>query len=413
MVRNQVQLLRRSLKGLQREGFRVVHTLSSVEAIDAAEVVREPLFTDRRTDTGPFDILGDVHGCLAELTDLLGRLGYARDTPAWRHPEGRRAVFLGDLVDRGPDTPGVLRLAMDMVNAGTALCVQGNHDNKLLRKLSGRNVLVNHGLAESLAQLEALPESFIAEVRTFLDSLRSHYWLDGGKLVVAHAGLKAEMHGRGSGAVRAFAMYGETNGETDEFGLPVRYEWARDYRGAATVVYGHTPVQTPEWLNRTLCIDTGCVFGGALTALRYPERELVSVPALRVYVEPVRPLAPATPVAEAYDLLDIEDVQGKRIIPTALVSNITIREENAAAAIEVITPSPAGSTTRAAPGSMSARSSVITSSAGPPLLESRKGMEICVFTWVRRRGKSRISKNPSWNWPLPKRYSSFGERKVS
>ena len=340
VVRNHVQLLRRSLRDLQREGFRVVHTLASVEAISNAEVTREKLFTDRRSDPGPFDIIGDVHGCLDELTRLLEQLGYMHIDNARRHFGGRRAIFLGDLVDRGPDSPGVLRLVMDMVAAGSALAVQGNHDNRLHRKLSGREVQVTHGLAETLAQLGALPESirssFTTESRSFVDGLRSHYWLDGGKLVVAHAGLKAEMHGRGSGAVRSFALYGETTGETDEFGLPVRYEWARDYRGDAMVVYGHTPVPTPEWINRTICIDTGCVFGGSLTALRYPERELVSIPAERTYVEPMRPLAAAPATAEAYDLLNIEDVSGKRIITTALMSSITVREENAAAAIEVM-----------------------------------------------------------------------------
>ena len=340
VVRNHVGMLRRSLRGLQREGFRVVHVLSSEAEAAAAEVSRQPLFTDKRGDPGPFDIIGDVHGCLDELTLLLAKLGYASDGAAWRHPEGRRAIFLGDLVDRGPDSPGVLRLVMDMVAAGTALCVQGNHDMKLSRKLGGRDVTLTHGLAETVAQLDALPDgvrpAFLAEAGAFLDGLRSHYWLDGGKLVVAHAGLKAEMHGRGSGAVRSFALYGETTGETDEFGLPVRYEWARDYRGDAMVVYGHTPVPKPDWLNRTLCIDTGCVFGGALTALRYPERELVAVPAARAYAEPARPLATARTAPEAYDLLDLADVSGKRVVTTALMPTVTIREANAAAAIEVM-----------------------------------------------------------------------------
>ena len=128
---------------------------------------------------------------------------------------------------------------------------------------------------------------------TFLDGLVSHYVLDDGKLVVAHAGMKEEMQGRGSGKVRDFALYGETTGETDEFGLPVRYDWAAEYRGTAMVVYGHTPVPEPEWLNRTINIDTGCVFGGKLTALRYPERELVSRPGrARPTAEPARPFLP-------------------------------------------------------------------------------------------------------------------------
>ncbi|OJW24469.1 MAG: polynucleotide kinase-phosphatase, partial [Planctomycetales bacterium 71-10] len=171
----------------------------------------------------------------------------------------------------------------------------------------------------------------------------SHYVLDGGGLVVAHAGMKREMQGRGSGRVRDFALYGETTGETDEFGLPVRHDWAREYRGPAMVVYGHTPIPEPEWLNRTVNIDTGCVFGGKLTALRHPEKEFVSVPAARTYCESAKPflpaeaLAPALSAQQAHDeVLDAEDVLGKRIVPTRLRGNVTIREENAAAALEVM-----------------------------------------------------------------------------
>ena len=216
-----------------------------------------------------------------------------------------------------------------------------------MRALRGKNVQVKHGLAESLAEIEALPEEIRQKLTggaaEFLDELVSHYVLDDGKLVVAHAGMKEEMQGRGSGKVREFALYGETTGETDEFGLPVRYNWAAEYRGRAAVVYGHTPVPEPEWLNRTTNIDTGCVFGGKLTALRWPEREFVSVPAARTYCEPARPFLPEEPEASALtsqqihdDLLDAEDVLGKRIITTRLRSSVTIREENAVAALEIM-----------------------------------------------------------------------------
>ncbi|MFD0788303.1 metallophosphoesterase, partial [Micromonospora azadirachtae] len=202
-----------------------------------------------------------------------------------------------DLVDRGPDSPGVLRLVMGMVAAGHAICVPGNHEQKLLRRLRGRDVRLTHGLAETMAQLEAESPEFVSAVARFVDGLVSHFVLDGGRLVVAHAGLKEEYQGRASGRVRAFALFGETTGETDEYGLPVRYPWARDYRGSAMVVYGHTPTPEPEWVNNTICVDTGCVFGGRLTALRYPERELVSVAAKREWYAPARPLtaAPARP----------------------------------------------------------------------------------------------------------------------
>lgn len=340
-----IREIRQGQKGLAREGFRQVWRLASVEAVDAATVERKPLWTDRRDDRGPFDIVGDVHGCADELEELLGKLGYIvawRDgEPSIASPTGRKLVFVGDLVDRGPRTPDTLRLAMAAVEAGIAQIVAGNHDNKLARFLGGRNVQVAHGLQLSIDQLAGEPEAFRNKARAFLDDLRSHYWLDGGKLAVAHAGLKEEMIGRGSPAVREFAMYGDTTGETDEFGLPVRRDWAAAYRGSTTVVYGHTPVLEPEWVNDTLCVDTGCVFGGKLTALRWPERELVSVPARQVWSEPIRPLAPPATTegsaqARADNLLDRADVAGRRWVSTTLARRIVVAEENAAAALEVM-----------------------------------------------------------------------------
>jgi len=339
VVRNQRSQLRRSMKGLRREGFHKVFVLDGVEEIEAARVERQPLWNDRRSDHGPFDVIGDVHGCFDELAVLLTKLGYELDEAGTgaHHPDGRRAFFVG-LVDRGPATPAVLRLVMGMVTNGDALCIPGNHEAKLQRALQGRNVTVSHGLAESLTQLAKEPSELTTQVIEFLDGLVSHLVLDDGKLVIAHAGLRADMQGRASGAVRSFALYGDTTGETDEFGLPARYPWAQDYRGEAMVVYGHTPVPEATWLNRTICIDTGCVFGGKLTALRYPERELVSVPAARTYWEPARPLGAATghdSGRESTDL-DLDDVMGKRIIATRLSSTVTIREENAIAALEVM-----------------------------------------------------------------------------
>jgi polynucleotide kinase-phosphatase len=332
--------LRRSYGQLAREGFRKIHVLRGADEIAAATVRYEKLFNDKRELTGPFDIIGDVHGCRAELEVLLGKLGYdlvldAAGRPVDAvHPDGRTAVFVGDLVDRGPDTPGVLRLVMGMVAAGTALCVSGNHEQKLGRKLHGRKVTVSHGLAESIEQLAGEDDGFTADAGRFIDGLISHYVLDGGKLVVAHAGLKEAYQGRASGRVRAFALFGETTGETDEYGLPVRYPWARDYRGSAAVVYGHTPVPVPEWINNTICLDTGCVFGGALTALRWPTRELVSVPAAEEYYAPARPLAAAAPVRDANGL-DLADVTGRRHLDYGY-GRTTIAAENAAAALEVM-----------------------------------------------------------------------------
>jgi len=349
VIHRQVEQLRRSMKSLRREGFRRIHTLESVEQVEHARIVREPLLNDLRERSGPFDVIGDVHGCLGELRTLLGELGYGvvldpegRPVDAVP-PAGRSAVFVGDLVDRGPDTPGVLRLVMGMVENQNALCVSGNHESKLIRALSGRKVNLSHGLERTMQQLAEEPEEFRARVLAFCENLVSHYVLDAGRLVVAHAGLKEAYHGRASGRVRSFAMYGDTTGETDDYGLPVRYPWAKDYRGRAIVLYGHTPVPEPEWLNNTLCLDTGCVFGGRLSALRYPEKEIVGVPAEQVWYEPARPLEPARLATDPKrstqrdpQVLTIADVSGRRAVSTRLHGRITITAEAAAGALEAM-----------------------------------------------------------------------------
>jgi len=347
VVKRQRDQLRRSLKHLGKEGFRKVHVLGSEQEVADAVIVRERLLNDLRHEQGPFDVVGDVHGCITELVCLLTELGHVlihdeHGRPVDALPPGRRkAVFVGDLIDRGPDSPGVLRLVMGMVAAGHALCVPGNHENKLVRALQGRQVQVSHGLETTLAQLSAEPPEFRAQVQQFCDGLVSHLVLDDGRLVVAHAGLKQAYHGRASARVRSFALYGDTTGETDEFGLPVRYPWARDYRGSAMVLYGHTPTPEPEWVNNTMCLDTGCVFGGELTALRYPEKQLVAVPAQQVWYEPAKPfpaqVTGSTPTAARQpDELAITDVLGKRGVDTRLAGRVTVREENAAGALEVM-----------------------------------------------------------------------------
>jgi protein phosphatase len=345
VIKRQHDDLRRALPLLKREGFHEIYTLTSAAQVDAAAITRMPMWTDRRSEGGPFDIIGDVHGCCDELRLLLVQLGYAQVDGAYRHPDGRRAVFLGDLVDRGPDSPAVLTIVMDMHAAGTALCVPGNHDVKLLRKLKGAEVKVAHGLAQTLEQLATQPPAFVERVREFLAGLVGHYVLDGGKLAVAHAGIKQAMQGRGSRAAREFALYGETTGETDEFGLPVRYNWAAEYQGRAMVVYGHTPVPEAEWFNNTINIDTGCVFGGRLSALRYPERELVQVDALREYAEPVRPLRGPGGVGagdgltlqqQHDDMLDLEHVLGRLHVQTRLMRTVIVPQERGVTALEVI-----------------------------------------------------------------------------
>lgn len=334
-IRRQHKAIRRSKKHIRKDGFARSYIIDSADEVDDLVVTRTRLWTDRKDDDGPFDIIGDVHGCHDELIQLLSTLGYDTDASPIAHPKGRRALFLGDLVDRGPASDAVLETVMDMVEAGSALCILGNHENKLGGSLAGRDVTVSHGLAETLEQLAARPVAFVARVKAFIEGLVSHYILDGGALVVAHAGLPERYHGRSSGRVRSIALYGDTEGETDEFGLPVRYPWAEDYKGDSTVVYGHTPVPDAVWLNNTICLDTGAVFGGELTAMRWPERELVSVPANAEHYAPIRPLAEEAP-ERAPLMLDVSDVLGKHHILTSLAGRVTIDAEQSSAALEVM-----------------------------------------------------------------------------
>ncbi|HEU5431360.1 MAG TPA: metallophosphoesterase [Thermomicrobiales bacterium] len=247
---------------------------------------------DLRRLPGPFDIIGDIHGCYDELHALLGDLGYqvieatqVDGAPEIRvaPPAGRLLVLLGDLVDRGPKVVPTLRLAMGLRRDGTGLCAPGNHDDKLRRWLLGRPVRIAHGLRTSIDQLESEPPAFCDKTLAFLQRLPPYLILDGGRLICAHAGLPRALQGRDDRRAREAALYGVTTGEHDAAGYPTRIRWAETYHGDAFVVYGHTPVRQPEWIGATVNIDTGCVFGGSLTALRWPERETVSVPALRVY----------------------------------------------------------------------------------------------------------------------------------
>ena len=306
IIARQAEQLKSSINSIKKEGFRYVYILSDEEEIANAEIVRTPLWNNKENEKGPFDIIGDIHGCYDELCELLAKLRFEVDAEncCARPPAGRKAVFLGDLCDRGPKNTEVIRLVMNMVQSNDAWCVAGNHDVKLLKHLKGAEVQLSHGLDRTVEQFRAEDEGFIAKAKDFLDGLISHYVFDGGKLVVAHAGLKEKYQGRSSGRVRNYCLYGDTTGETDEYGLPIRLPWANEYHGKALVVYGHIPAPEVQTINNTVCIDTGCVFGGKLTAYRYPEKEVIQVKAKREYYAPVKPLFDTQ--TEKNDLLNID-----------------------------------------------------------------------------------------------------------
>ena len=334
VIKQHCREVKHSIKNLKREGFRFIYVIDSLDKLERAEIVRTKMWNDRKAEHGPFDIIGDIHGCCDELELLLDKLGYVKTDGVYAHPENRKVIFLGDFCDRGPRNADTLKLAMSMVNSGNAIAVPGNHDAKLLKYVGGKNIMMTHGIDKTIAEIEAMGDKFKAEAAEFIYGLVSHYVLDDGKLVVAHAGLKQEYIGRSSPRVREFCLYGETTGETDAYGLPVRGDWAADYRGKATVVYGHIAGKEVRVQNNTYCIDTGCVFGGKLTAFRYPEKETVSVAALHKYYEPIKPIAESEP--DMGDMLTVGDFNKKLHIATELMPSVDVHENNAAAALEIM-----------------------------------------------------------------------------
>jgi protein phosphatase len=235
------------------------------------------------------DIIGDIHGCYDELQLLIGKLGYSFESGLPMHQDGRQLAFVGDAMDRGPSSLKTLELMFKLQDNHRLIYSPGNHCNKLYRLAKGSNVQQKNGLETTVAELNALPPKdkrrFLDRYRQFYEALPLYENLDNGKLIIAHAGIRENMIGEPfSKKVQSFVLYGDTTGETLPDGRPVRRDWAKKYSGDAWIVYGHTPVTEARFVNHTVNIDTGCVFGGKLTAIRYPEMEVVSVPSLQPFI---------------------------------------------------------------------------------------------------------------------------------
>ena len=224
-----------------------------------------------------YDIIGDVHGCYDALRRLCEAMGYGED---FHHPDGRVLVFVGDLINRGPESLRVLRKVSRLVSQGRARLTLGNHDDVLNRWLQGESVETSKGgLDKTIAEIEshedkkALKKAILA-----LYAQAALYWvLDGGELIVAHAGIEEDMIGKTDPETRRFVLNGDAIGKSPE-GKTLRRDWAADYHGSPFIVYGHTPQERAEVRGNTVNIDTGAYRGGLLTAFRWPERTLVSVP---------------------------------------------------------------------------------------------------------------------------------------
>lgn len=234
------------------------------------------------------DIIGDIHGCHHEWVELSKKLGYNWTSGLPIHSAGRKLGFVGDLTDRGPDSLSVINDVYSLVSKEKAFYVPGNHCNKLYRYFKGNNVKIMHGLESTVAELDLLKSEERSLVsKKFIDLYQKaplYHVLDHGKLVIAHAGIKHEDIGKLNKRISTFVLYGDITGEKNEKGLPIRKDWAQDYSGEPWVVYGHTPVHKARFKNNTVNIDTGAVFGNELTAIRYPEMEIVSVKSSMTYV---------------------------------------------------------------------------------------------------------------------------------
>lgn len=234
-----------------------------------------------------FDVIGDIHGCYQELLKLIDRLGYEKQRDVFIHPENRQLAFVGDATDRGPESLEVLRLLFALQDEGILYYSPGNHCNKLFRFFKGHDVQLAHGLEMTVAEWQMLSpqeqQQFRKRYLEFYEQLPHYQQLDH-DLIVAHAGLKAEMVGKPlSRGIAVFVLYGDITGKFHADGRPVRRDWAKFYKGPKWVVYGHTPTREPYFINNTVNIDTGCVFGGSLTAFRFPEKEIVSVSSEQPY----------------------------------------------------------------------------------------------------------------------------------
>lgn len=234
-----------------------------------------------------FDIIGDIHGCYDELMYLLEKLGYRFDDGIHIHPDGRMPAFVGDAMDRGPDSLKVMELLFARQDRGILHYSPGNHCNKLYRFMKGNQVQLAHGLEITIADWQSMPkkeqQNFRERYIRFYEELPQYLVLRD-DLIVAHAGLKQEMIGVPvNRKIAVFTLYGDITGKFHADGRPVRRDWAKSYKGGPWIVYGHTPTEEPYLINKTANIDTGCVFGGSLTAFRFPEKELVAVPSSQPY----------------------------------------------------------------------------------------------------------------------------------
>lgn len=227
-----------------------------------------------------YDFIGDVHGCKKTLDALFVKLGYAWRGNVWVHPHGRIPVFLGDLIDKGPDSYGVLKLALRMVFRNKALYVPGNHCEKLYRFIKGGGTNLSVQLQKTIAQIKGSIDgkALMRDFASFMSKVKTHLVLDGGNVVAVHASVTKDTVGVYNKETYRMNLFGFVNQSVlNQNGVPMRIPTMDMYVGDKLVIHGHIKMREPRYGNNVLNIDTSCgKMGGKLTSYRYPEGNLVS-----------------------------------------------------------------------------------------------------------------------------------------
>lgn len=324
---------------LDKEGIAGHLSITRIADLEALEFSRPPLPCDRRSLSGPFDLIGSVHGCLAELRALLGELGYVSDpaTQLPRHPKGRIPVFLGDDGAQGPHGLACLQLIQAMCDAGLAYAVIGNQDRRLLEVLRESPEADPDALAPWWAA--ASPEDRQA-ILAWTAQVPSHLVLDGGRLVAVHGGIRPDMIGRDTPPITAFCTYGSTPGEHALVQSRALADWAAELPEGVTVVFSHQPVVDVQDAGSHVAIDTACLYGGRLSAFRYPERSVVSVPAAKAYAPAEWPEATVQETKAKSELdrweLPVSLLNGEFLVQTAAGYSFSVTNTQFAATVELL-----------------------------------------------------------------------------
>lgn len=240
------------------------------------------------------DIIGDIHACYEEFIELIEKLGYKKNKDdLYLHPQGRKILSLGDIMSRGPESLKTMMFFLNHIENGQAYMTDSNHGWKIARWLDGRKVQLKHGdekVEEEFIKYEiqfgvVKTNELKQKIKELLMKAPSHYILmENGvdTVVCTHAGIKDEYIGKETPKIKNFCRYGDVEG-MDETGKPIRKDWFSHHNNKLLIIWGHDPKPEPFVFNNTINIDQGVVFGGKLTAFRYPEREFIFLDATKDY----------------------------------------------------------------------------------------------------------------------------------